>query len=52
MQKKGKQLAPIRIQMGPDEKVLKLKTFGFEPLVRYPGSDKSWLCRCEQGHEV
>ncbi|MFF7362332.1 hypothetical protein [Streptomyces sp. NPDC008125] len=29
-----------------------MRAHGFEPLELYPGSDKRWLCRCPNGHQV
>ena len=29
-----------------------MRAHGFEPLEAYPGSDKRWLCRCPNGHQV
>ncbi|MFB7467079.1 hypothetical protein ACFCZ1_26890 [Streptomyces sp. NPDC056224] len=38
--------------LDPQDCATEMRSHGFEPLEPYPGSDKRWLCRCPNGHDV
>ncbi|MGW7055123.1 hypothetical protein [Streptomyces sp. NPDC054887] len=38
--------------LDPEACAAEMRAHGFEPLEPYPGSDKRWLCRCPDGHQV